>query len=85
MANSTLESPSTRIRLNLRGLGPPESMQRVFEALARLPCGAALAIHLDHQPFLLYEMVEADGWGRSARRIAPDRWEICLWRPEEVF
>jgi uncharacterized protein (DUF2249 family) len=85
MANSTLESPSTRTRLDLRGLTSPETMQRVFEGLARLPSGATLVFQADREPLLLYEMVEADGWSRSARRLASNHWELCICRPEDVF
>ena len=85
MANSTSTAPCVRIALDIRGLPPPEPMQRVFEALARLPPTGTLVVQSDCQLFLLYEMLEADGWSRSIRWAARNHWEICIWRPEEVL
>ena len=69
-----------KIFLDVRGLAPPEPMQRVLEALAQLPRQAVLVVRLHREPVLLFPMIESDGWSRSSRRLAPDDWEIRLWR-----
>lgn len=79
-----LSSPTvTTVVLDVRGLTPPEPMQRVLEMLARLPAGATLVVHLHREPLFLYPMIAADGWSHSSRQLAPDHWEIGIWRRED--
>ncbi len=68
--------------LDVRGLAPPEPMQRVLEAMAQLPPHAVLEVHIHREPVLLYQMIDPDGWSRSARQLAPDNWQVCIWRPD---
>ncbi|HTX66525.1 MAG TPA: DUF2249 domain-containing protein [Opitutaceae bacterium] len=80
----TESSPTvTTVVLDVRGLPPPEPMQHVLEALAGLPAGATLLVHIHREPMLLYQMIEADGWSHSSRQLGTNRWEIGIWRLEE--
>jgi hypothetical protein len=85
MTNVTLEPPPTQTLLDVRGLAPPQPMQRALQALALLPPQATLVVHTHHEPFPLYEMIDADNWRRSGRQLAPGHWEILIWRPEDAF
>jgi len=71
------------VRLDVRGLAPPEPMQRVLAALAQLPPRAPLVVRIHREPLFLYQIIEPDGWSRSSRQLAPDDWEICIWRRED--
>ena len=84
--NVTASSPSAtsgKILLDVRGLAPPEPMQRVLAALAPLPARTTLVVRIHREPVFLFPMIEPDGWSRSSRQLAPDDWEICIWRAED--
>lgn len=66
--------------LDVRGLPPPEPMQHVMEALAGLPVRTTLVVQIHREPVFLFGMIEPKGWRHSAREIARDHWEVCLWR-----
>ena len=85
MTTAPVESSPTvtTVLLDVRGLPPPEPMQRVLETLASVPAGATLLVHIHREPMLLYQMLDSDGWSHSSRRIAPDHWEIGIWRLED--
>ena len=57
--------------LDLRGLQPPEPMERTLDALDLLADGATLEIILDREPHPLYRILARDGYTCSAR-----------WEPE---
>lgn len=48
-------------RLDLRGLDPPEPMQRALEAVEALAVGEALEIVTDREPMLLHRELERRG------------------------
>ena len=75
--------PCHEIQLDIRRLPPAEPMQRIFEALAGLPGRATLVVQAEHELFLLYEMLAADGWNRESRPRGRNGWDILIWRPED--
>jgi TusA-related sulfurtransferase len=50
------------VKLDARGLEPPQPMMKILEGLAALPAGAELLAHTDRQPLLLYPMLEQRGF-----------------------
>jgi uncharacterized protein (DUF2249 family) len=57
--------------LDLRGLQPPEPMERVLDALDLLADGGTLEAILDREPHPLYRILARNGYACSAR-----------WEPE---
>lgn len=56
------EDAARWVRLDNRGLEPPEPMMRTLEALGRLPAGAVLEIHNDRPPQFLYPHLRERGY-----------------------
>ena len=50
------------IRLDARGLEPPQPMQKILEAIATMPAHTTLVAHTDRQPLLLYPLLEQLGF-----------------------
>ncbi len=81
--NAACTLPPARIPkmfLDVRGLTPPEPMQRVLEALAQLSPRATLVVRIHREPLLLFQLIDPDGWSRSSRELAANDWQICIWR-----
>jgi uncharacterized protein (DUF2249 family) len=53
--------------LDVRGLEPPEPMQRILDALDGLPDGGRLEALLDREPYPLYRILARDGYAYAAR------------------
>jgi uncharacterized protein (DUF2249 family) len=66
--------------LDLRGLPAPEPMERVLDALERLPEGQALRVLLPHEPYPLYRLLERDGWAHAAAWQAADACLVTIRR-----
>lgn len=54
------DAPST-VELDLRGMAPPEPMERALEALADLLPMQRLHIVIDREPRPLFRIIERDG------------------------
>jgi len=50
------------IKLDARGLEPPQPMMKILEAVTVLPTDATLVAHTDRQPLLLYPLLEQRGF-----------------------
>lgn len=50
------------VRVDARGLMPPEPLVKILEAVAQLPPGAVLQAHTDRRPMHLYAELEARGF-----------------------
>jgi len=66
--------------VDARGLEPPEPMQRILEALAKLPAGTTLRARTDRRPQLLYPKLEERGYRYETREIDDDGYETRIWR-----
>lgn len=55
------------LRLDLRGLQPPEPMERVLEALDLLADGTALEVILDREPHPLYRILARNGYASTSQ------------------
>lgn len=59
------------VSLDVRGLEPPEPMERVLEALSQLKRGQRLLMLIDREPRPLYRILEANGY-RYSVNLKPD-------------
>lgn len=48
--------------LDVRGLPPPEPFEHIMRALPTLPAGAYLHVHIDREPYPLYEVLRDSGY-----------------------
>ncbi len=55
------------VRVDTRGLEPPEPLVRILEALAALPEGAALEASTDRRPMHLYSQLDERGFVGETR------------------
>jgi uncharacterized protein (DUF2249 family) len=74
------ESERQEVVVDARGLEPPQPMQRILEALAALPAGAALRARTDRRPMLLYPKLDERGYRYETREADGDGYETRIWR-----
>jgi uncharacterized protein (DUF2249 family) len=48
--------------LDVRGLPPPWPFEHIMRALPELPSGAYLHVHIDREPYPLYEVLRDSGY-----------------------
>jgi uncharacterized protein (DUF2249 family) len=64
--------------LDLRGLMPPEPMERVLDALDTITSTAPLTVLLEREPHPLYRILERNGYAWSTTGRADGVWEIII-------
>jgi uncharacterized protein (DUF2249 family) len=70
------------IQIDVCGLEPPEPMERVLDALSRLPRGRRLRMLIDREPRPLYRILEGNGYAYQPT-LRPDYlYEIVIWQAE---
>ena len=70
----------TRPVLDLRGLEPPQPLQRALEALVQLPANGTLTIHTDRRPMLLYPKLEERGFRYESAEAPAGGFLTRIWR-----
>jgi uncharacterized protein (DUF2249 family) len=70
---------STLVRLDVRGLEPPEPMERVLGALDTLRPGDQLLMIIDRQPRPLYRILDSNGYAYRETLIPEGVFEILIW------
>jgi len=70
----------TDITLDVRGLEPPEPLERVMDALPRLEPGRRLRLLIHREPHPLYALLARRGFAYSARALDGPEYEILIWR-----
>lgn len=71
---------SKEIALDVRGLAPPEPLEKALQAAAALQPGERLRMVHDREPCLLYPLLDKRGFRYLAEAQAEDRFEILIWR-----
>jgi uncharacterized protein (DUF2249 family) len=66
------------IELDVRGLEPPEPLERVVAALDALRVGTSLRVKIDRQPLPLYRMLERNGYVYEERPGGDSVFEITI-------
>ena len=76
---------STRIDeilIDARGLEPPEPMEQVMQALARLRPGDSIRLLLHREPFPLYPLLAERGYRHTTRMEADGSYVILIRQPD---
>jgi TusA-related sulfurtransferase len=71
---------SREIILDVRGLEPPEPLERALDAVAALQPGERLRMIHNREPCLLYPLLAKRGFQHIAEAKAEDHHEILIWR-----
>jgi TusA-related sulfurtransferase len=78
-----MTQPLNEILIDARGLEPPEPMEQVMQALARLRPGDAIRLLLHREPFPLYPLLAERGY-RHATRMETDGSYVILIRQADA-
>ena len=65
--------------LDVRGLEPPEPLERVLDALDRLPHGEQLCMLIEREPRPLYRLLSNNGFACKTDCIPGPLFEITIW------
>ena len=66
------------IDLDVRGLEPPEPLERVLSTLDRLGAGDDLRLKIDCRPVPLYRILERNGYAHDERPGTESLYEITI-------
>lgn len=66
--------------LDVRGMEPPEPMERVLTGLSSLAAGEKLLMIIDREPRPLYRILERNGYVYDAQFKPPGTFEILIWQ-----
>lgn len=72
--------PAYEVKLDVRGLQPPEPLERVMHALGMLEPDHHLLVVIDREPFPLYGLLIERGFESISKTIAPGHHEVRVWR-----
>lgn len=67
-------------QLDVRGLEPPEPMERVLDALDTLPDGTALCMLIEREPRPLYQILARNGYAHHTLALPDFLFEVRIWR-----
>ena len=67
------------IRLDLRGLEPPEPLERVLTALSTLASNQRLVIVIPREPVPLYRILARNGYAHNTVLRDDGLFEITVW------
>jgi uncharacterized protein (DUF2249 family) len=66
------------IRIDARGLEPPEPFERVMETLSELEPGGEILLIINREPVPLYGVLERNGYSWNTTRFDDGRFEILI-------
>jgi uncharacterized protein (DUF2249 family) len=66
--------------LDVRGLPPPEPFEHIMGALPSLPAGAFLQVHIDREPYPLYEVLQKSGYAWQTTALTDGSCSIRISR-----
>ncbi len=66
------------IYLDLRGMFPPEPMERVLDALAALAPGQQVRMLIDREPHPLYRILERNGYTFRCSQPEPGLYQVII-------
>lgn len=70
---------STEIKIDTRGLEPPEPMERVLDALSQLKLGATLSMLVDREPRPLFRILDKNGFAWELKPGPEYSFEVRIW------
>ncbi len=72
-------SAPTVHRLDVRGLEPPEPLEKVLDALDRLPHGEQLCMLIEREPRPLYPLLSNNGFAYKTSSVPGALFEVTIW------
>ena len=66
------------VLLDLRGLFPPEPMERVLDALAALLAGQQIRMLIEREPHPLYRILERNSYRYTSTEPEPGLYQIVI-------
>lgn len=73
---------SPEITLDVRGMEPPEPLERVLQAIDKFAPGDRLKLVIDCRPQPLFRILERNGFAYREQAGAESLYEITIWRKE---
>lgn len=67
------------LTLDIRGMQPPEPLERVLATIADFRPGDTLKLLSDFEPRPLYRILERDGFQHRAEASAEAACEVTIW------
>jgi uncharacterized protein (DUF2249 family) len=64
--------------LDVRGLPPPEPFEHIMRALPTLPAGAYLHVHIDREPYPLYEVLRDSSYAWQTTALTDGSFSIRI-------
>ncbi len=71
-----------RIVVDVRGLEPPEPLERVLTELGSLPAGGELLVLIHREPRPLYRILARNGYRHETTLTADGIYQIRIWPRE---
>ena len=68
--------------LDVRGMEPPEPLERVLETVGRFAPGDRLKLIIDCRPLPLFKILERNGFAFREAPGAESLYEISIWRKD---
>ncbi|MES2319336.1 MAG: DUF2249 domain-containing protein [Pseudomonadota bacterium] len=65
--------------LDLRGLEAPEPLERVLDALDRLPAGEHLCMLIEREPRPLYRILANNGFAHQTTTLPDFLFQVTIW------
>ena len=66
--------------LDVRGLEPPEPLEKVLDALDLLGPGDQLRMLIEREPHPLYRILARNGYHHSTAALPDSLYQITIWR-----
>jgi TusA-related sulfurtransferase len=71
---------SREITLDVRGMEPPEPLERVLSTIDDFVAGDRLTVLIDCHPVPLFRILDRDGYAYATHPGAESVYEISIWR-----
>ncbi len=68
------------VEVDNRGLGPPQPMVRILDALKTLPAGGEVIARNDREPIFLYPILTEQGWAYETTALDDGSFRIRIFR-----
>lgn len=69
-------------QLDVRGLAPPEPLERVLDALDLLGPGDTLCMLIEREPRPLYRILANNGFCHRTTALPDFQYEVRIWRAD---
>jgi uncharacterized protein (DUF2249 family) len=70
---------SRHITLDVRGMEPPQPLERILSTIADFRAGDTLKVFADFEPLPMYRILERDGFGHHAEPGVHAPCEVTIW------